>query len=540
MVSSRPVRRLPLPATLSLLVLSAFLMAQASRPENPAAGGRAIVVTFEGRELPVPVTAAAEGPLVALAPLAERLGGTLVVEKDGQSATLTLEGKEIVLGVGSTIATVADEIVSLPQPVVRGAGGLQVPLALLRKTYGSILGYGFDWRPDEGRLVIGPRGAREIPVVLDVVHLQGVTTVALQFPEIPRYSVDQQPGTIVVQMVSDRLQTPPVRQLPPEALVEGIDFGPQQIRLRLREGAKAESYTLDNPFRLVFDIHETSAAVTPAAPLSAPPARRSGVRTIVIDPGHGGAESGAVGRAGTMEKALTLLLGRELRDSLERRLGVRAILTREADALVPLDSRPATANQNKADLFVSIHLNSSIGSGAHGAETYFLSNRPSDPRAARAAALENVEQSLGTDTPQELEMILWDLAQSYHMAESQRLASMIQEELNTTLQLRDRGVKQAPFRVLVGAAMPAVLVELGFVNNPDEEAKLNTPAYRTQLIDSLTRAIGRYKMQVEGQEAAAQAGADAAAPPGAAPAPSAAPAPPPAAPPAGAKGPSAP
>jgi N-acetylmuramoyl-L-alanine amidase len=511
-------------------------MAQASRPESPAGGGRAIVVTFEGREIPVPVTVAGDGPpLVALAPLAERLGGTLTVEKDGQSATLVLEGKEIVLGVGSTIATVADEIVSLPQPVVRGAGGLLVPLELLRKAYGSILGYGFDWRPDEGRLSIGPRGAREIPVVLDVVHLQGVTTVALQFAEIPRYSVDQQPGTIVVQMVSDRLQAPPVRKLPPEALVEGIDFGPQQIRLRLREGVKAESYTLDNPFRLVFDIHDASSQlVAPATPSAAPLAPRSGIRTIVIDPGHGGAESGAVGRGGTMEKELTLLLGRELRDSLERRLGVRALLTREADTLVQLDTRPAIANQNKADLFVSIHLNSSIGSGAHGAETYFLANRPSDPRAARAAALENLEQqSLGTDTPQELEMMLWDLAQSYHMTESQRLASMIQEELNAALQLRDRGVKQAPFRVLIGAAMPAVLVELGFVNNPDEETKLGTPAYRTQLIDSLTRAIGRYKLQAEGKPAAAPGTpgtADPNAPPAAAPL----------APPASPKGPAAP
>ena len=98
---------------------------------------------------------------------------------------------------------------------------------------------------------------------------------------------------------------------------------------------------------------------------------------------------------------------------------------------------------------------------------------------------------------QDLELILWDLAQTHHLLESQRFAAMIQGELNQTLQLRDRGVKQAPFRVLNGAAMPAVLVELGFISNPDEEKKLQDTAYRTELIASLTRAVGRYKALVE-------------------------------------------
>ena len=122
----------------------------------------------------------------------------------------------------------------------------------------------------------------------------------------------------------------------------------------------------------------------PAAPQQAP-----GVRTIVLDPGHGGTETGAIGPSGIQEKELTLTLARELEARLESQLGVRVILTRNEDANLPHDARTAIANQNRADLFISLHLNSSLGSGAHGAETYFLGAEASDEAAARMAAAEN-------------------------------------------------------------------------------------------------------------------------------------------------------
>jgi len=185
------------------------------------------------------------------------------------------------------------------------------------------------------------------------------------------------------------------------------------------------------------------------------------------------------------------------------------VLTRDEDASLPLDTRSAIANQNKADLFVSIHLNSSLGSRARGAETFFLSMEASDARAAEVAAAENRAAAAGGEDPlYDLQLILWDLAQSYHLAASQRVAALIQEELNTTLGLRDRGVKQAPFRVLMGAAMPAVLVELGFLSNPEEEERLKDPAYRGELVEALVRAIGRYREEVDAR-AAAQAGEEA-------------------------------
>ena len=383
-----------------------------------------------------------------------------------------------------------------------------MPLDFLRKTFGDLLGYSFDWRPETQRLTIARRGTRDLPVALDVVHLQGMTTIVLQFPEEPHYRVNRQGSTIQVQMLADRL-TPPAPKEVQDPLVQGVTIEPGQIRVQLAEGAQAESYVLEKPFRLVFDVHRTSEVEVPTPPTS-PAGRQAGIHTIVIDPGHGGTEVGAIGPSGIQEKELTLQLARELETKLAQRLAVRVVLTRTEDANLPLDMRTAIANQNKADLFVSIHLNSSLGSGAYGTETYFLSPQATDTRASSSAATENRAAAAGSapatsdaanpaDDTQDLQLILWDLAQTHHMTESQRFANMIQGELNEMLKLKDRGVKQAPFRVLMGATMPAVLVELGFISNPDEEKKLKDAAYREQLVDALSRAIAHYKALVENQ-----------------------------------------
>jgi len=481
-------------------------------------------VTLEGREIPVPVFINPSGPTFGLSPLVEILGGKLTSDSSGESVTLRIGETDVVLGPGNAIVTVGDSIASLSQPPAPGEGGLQVPVDFLRKTFGDLLGYSFEWHPETQRLAIARRGNRELFVTLDVVHLQGQSTVVLQFTEEPHYRINHdQPGAIVVEMLADRLTPPPPKEVQ-DPLVQGVTVDPQQVRIQLAQGVQAESYVLSNPFRLVFDVHPTSAVEVPTGP-AGPVETAPGVRTIVIDPGHGGAETGAIGPSGVPEKELTLLLARELEAKIESHLGVRAVLTRNEDAILQLDDRTAIANQNKADLFVSIHLNSSLGAGAFGTETYFLSPQATDPRAARAAQAENAGAAgkaarpagSGSDdaaAQQDLDLILWDLAQSHHMAESQRFANMVQGELNQALQLKDRGVKQAPFRVLMGATMPAVLVELGFLSNPDEEKKLQDPAYRDQLCEALTRAIGRYKSFIENRpEPQAAAGATPAAPP---------------------------
>lgn len=217
---------------------------------------------------------------------------------------------------------------------------------------------------------------------------------------------------------------------------------------------------------------------------------------VVIDPGHGGTEDGAIGPSGSKEKDVVLDVSRRVA-TLLRAQGFEVWLAREGDEDVPLENRAAVANTHKADLFVSVHVNASRFNGARGAETYVLAAQATDNAARTTAALENdaagVTAAAGEGGDGDLKLILWDLAQVEYLEASSKLAGAIQAGLNEALGLKDRGVRQAPFKVLVGATCPAVLVELGFISNPDEEKLLGDDAYRQKLAQVLAEAIRRFK-----------------------------------------------
>jgi N-acetylmuramoyl-L-alanine amidase len=199
-----------------------------------------------------------------------------------------------------------------------------------------------------------------------------------------------------------------------------------------------------------------------------------------------------------MEKDATLALCQRLATALEAKLKTRVVLTRNDDTVVPLDQRTAIANQYHADLFLSIHMNAAIVKGAHGAETYFLSLDASDKLAEKAAELENASKGpAGPAASSDLKLMLWDLAQQEYLNESSRLAQAVQEEMNRITGVQSRGVKQAPFKVLVGATMPAALVEVAFITNPDEESKIKSDAFQKTVVDALTTAVERYKTDYE-------------------------------------------
>jgi N-acetylmuramoyl-L-alanine amidase len=504
--------RLPPPILLTLLVALLVVASPAPRPaaQTPAAPPPAR--PERSVELLVPTIAAeGGGTLIALAPVAERLGGRLERHPGGSWSLTFPAGDRALFGPDSGAVAIGTEILPLSLAPRLADGALFVPPDFLSEVYGRFGNWRLSFDATTGRLAAVERRGRTLPVNADVVHLQGVTTVVLQFPERPAYRVDERPGRIVVELPADRVEA--ARQRPiQDPLVRGIAIEGQRITLDLVPGAEAESYTLDGPFRLVFDVHRAAVATVPQAPELGPPTPPEGIRLIVLDPGHGGTESGAIGTSGVAEKDLTLAIARQLKGRLEAALPVRVVLTRDEDAHLPLETRTAIANQNKADLFISLHLNSAFGAAAHGAETYFLSATASDERAARSAAAENRPggppaaggEPLGEDPLYDLQLILWDLAQNHFLSQSQQLAKLIQGELNSTLDLRDRGVKQAPFVVLMGAAMPAVLVELGFLSNPEEDRRLQDPAYRDELAAALVRAISRYREGVEAQAAEAR------------------------------------
>lgn len=312
--------------------------------------------------------------------------------------------------------------------------------------------------------------------------------------------------------------------------VRAARFDPTTMRVVLDLVAyhSYKTFTLPDPYRIVVDVYGDEKAVLSAAPgpelRAAPPAEvkpapppakipaplvakkpvevprktpmsgpAAGLRRIVVDAGHGGKDPGAVGPSGLKEKNITLALAKLLKTELERELGCQVILTRDRDVFIPLEERTAIANKVGADLFISVHANASHNKSAYGVETYYLNFSKND-KAAAVVAREN-----GTSLKQvgDLELILFDLMANAKINESSRLAAEIQNSLVRDLKreypdVRDLGVKQGPFYVLVGATMPSVLVEAAFISHKREETRLASRAFQQQTSAAIVKGVLNY------------------------------------------------
>lgn len=222
-----------------------------------------------------------------------------------------------------------------------------------------------------------------------------------------------------------------------------------------------------------------------------------GLRRIVIDPGHGGKDRGSIGPTGLREKEVTLDLSRKLKRILEREQGYEVRLTREGDSFLSLKARTGVANNFKADLFISIHVNGVPVINARGSETFYLSLDDNSNFDASHYTDHEDETTGDEEEVDDLELILWDMAQAKHLDDSFRFAKYIQDELNTLAGTRSRGVKQAPMKVLKGAQMPAVLVEVAFITDAVEESKLKGSEFREKIVRSIVNAIATYDREVQ-------------------------------------------
>lgn len=268
-------------------------------------------------------------------------------------------------------------------------------------------------------------------------------------------------------------------------------------------------FSLKDPFRIVIDVWGTSdnqetrpkppimtSKINGKLPTSALAKQLAlGVSRIIIDPGHGGRDYGAPGYLkGVHEKDVVLQISRRLAKKIRQELKYEVYLTRNSDRFLTLEERTAIANTKSADLFISIHTNSHKDRRAHGIETYFL-NLATDDEAIRVAAMEN---ATSTKNISDLQTILSDLMQNAKINESSRLAGFVQNSLVSHLRnkrygrIKDKGVKQAPFYVLLGAQMPAVLVETSFISNPRECKRLTTPKYQERLCEAIIKGIKTY------------------------------------------------
>ena len=268
----------------------------------------------------------------------------------------------------------------------------------------------------------------------------------------------------------------------PQMLTALVDGVPEKISspVILRDG---------HPFLPEFFWDQwISHWTVPLSPSGKGPVIPGMLGTIIVDPGHGGHDPGAIGWTGLREKAVTLDVALRLRDLLSQD-GFRVVMTRQTDQFIPLEQRSEIANGQKAGLFISIHVNSSRRHSISGFEVYYLSEATDDhARAIEAMENQSFPFEAGSST-EETKTIVWDLVLSEQRRESNQLAFEICQSLRRELSSKNRGVKSARFAVLKGSRMPSVLVEAGFISHPAEENRLRDPAYRQRLAQGIRDGI---------------------------------------------------
>jgi len=318
---------------------------------------------------------------------------------------------------------------------------------------------------------------------------EGVVRMVLDFKSVSDYNIFylRDPARLVVDVTGDGVAEPPK---------------PETASAQATEPAEP-------PGPAAREVASTAAADEPGpAPAPAPPqppaanrkgdrslARQLGLgaRRIVIDPGHGGHDPGAIGPGGLREKDLVLDVALRLAGLLRSQLGAEVILTRSTDRFIPLEERTAIANTQRADLFLSIHANSSRSHKARGVETYYL-NFATDPHAEEVAAREN---AISEATLKDLQDLVKAITLNSKIDESRDFAATLHEDLVPAVRpAPDRGVRTAPFYVLIGANMPSVLCEIAFVSHPDEERRLRSKDQRQKIAESLARGVGDYLEQL--------------------------------------------
>ena len=431
------------------------------------------------------------------------LEGTLTLDEKTRSYEISIKGRSAVFGVDAALAVVDTKLVSLGAPV-RGQGALAwAEPEFFQKVVGPMAGLSLTWDRGTRTLSVRKTDIAEITVEPSVADLGDTTKIVFRFSQTPSYAVEATADQVVLHLPNAHLSSASPERLLDSPRVARLVIRGGDLTIVYREtGLVANVYALGAPPRLVVDVTRGTAgaadATGPAAGARAPgPSPASKAKTVVLDPGHGGVEEGAKGPGGLLEKDATLALAKTVQEVLQRR-GYRVVATRGSDATVGLDDRASAANAAKADLFLSIHCNASRAATAHGTEVYYLSLDASDRAAALLAESENAAPIATPNTAaknaavRDLDLILWDLAQNQHLSASARLAEIVQADFNRLLGITTRGVKQAPFRVLIGVNAPAVLVEVAFITNPDEEARIGSDGFRRQVADTLAGSVDTY------------------------------------------------
>jgi N-acetylmuramoyl-L-alanine amidase len=434
-----------------------------------------------------------------------------------RAITATYKSQTIVLTPDQSLVSSSGRLVSLPAPLTRRNNRWLVPVEFISRALAPIYDVRLDFRPASRLLVIGDLRVPRVTAQYD--DSPASLRVTLDIAPRATATVTQEQGRLLVRIDADALDAS-LPQPPQQQLLTGLRATePNTIQMDL--GQRFSSFRASPPvssgaaaivtielLAAGADTPAVSAApiaptapVAPIAPDSPLPvfggSTRPSVRTIVIDPGHGGDDNGVKGPGGALEKDVALSVARRVKGTIEGRLGMRVLLTHESGNRIDADGRAAIANNNKADLFISLHANGSTRPTVRGAVIYTLSLDRVGEDARRQSRADRAVLPVFGGGAREVALVEWELAQAAHLDGSNAFAGIVDQKLRTTAGLPAVSLQRAPMRNLAGTNMPAVLIEMGYLSNADEEQLLTSNEFQSGIALALTEAVAAFRDHIE-------------------------------------------
>jgi N-acetylmuramoyl-L-alanine amidase len=494
-------------------VSAALIVGAAVELTGQNAAPSLVVLSRDGRRA-LPLTVSGSQEMVALDDLAAMF--QLTVREDRDALTVSYKGRNVVLTPDQSMASVAGRLITLPAPPTRAGTRWLVPVDFISRALLPIYDQRLELRRPSRLLIVGD------------LRVPRVTMRQEQIGTGARITVESTPraNTTVNQDGNQRLSLkfdadvidvslpPPAGQSP--GLIQGyrvLDNTTVAVDLGPRYGSfRATTQVADANARTVIDVlsNQTDTAPPPATTtqVEPPPSELPSIvpaipafRTLVIDAGHGGDDLGAKGAGGTTEKDVTLAVARRLKAAIEARLGLRVLMTRDDDRLVPASDRTAMANNSKADMFISLHANASFRDTVSGA-TVYVAAFDADQISSNKVAAERLP-ALGGGM-RDIELVPWNLAQIRHKEQSDAFATFVVDALKDHVPMAAKPIDHAPLRVLESANMPAVLVEVGYLTNAAQEKQIAGNDFQSGLVQGLVDAIVRYRDVVAPGESASR------------------------------------
>ncbi len=446
---------------------------------------------------------------IALEQLASTFSLTFTEDRAANGIIIGTKGERIYASPGQSFVRAAGRVVALDGPVQRDRGGWTVPIDFLTKALGPAIGQPVVVRRASRLVLVGTVRVPEIKSHVERTGSGARVVITIQPATLHRVTREGAHLTIHFDATALDAAAPTglIPDFAPGIRVDGtnlvIDLGPQAAAHRAEDDRATGALTID-----LLPPQPPAPPPGPARPAPAPPPapkldlQPAGLRTIVLDPGHGGDDAGETGAGGTKEKDITLIVARRLKAAIEGRLGLRVLLTREGDDTVSMDRRTEIANNNKADAFISLHANGSIRPGVRGTQIFTPFVTAAGGTGTDANARLPTVPVVGGGS-RVIESVPWDVAQRPFVDQSTSLGAVLARQLaEHNVPLFARPAVQAPMRVLTSAHMPAVLLELAFLSNADDEKLLANSDWQSSVIEGVLAALGEIRRGIPAGPAA--------------------------------------